>query len=147
MTGFSDSSNDCRREANVRKTGLVSFSLFHASWREESLCKTTAAPALENFIEIQWSDALDMNEDANSGLAAVRPNPGPSPPSFPAFARRRCRRSRRASFSSNPACFALPLSSNASTNVSLRALYAAVLRIGSVVDAMVEDTAADALEI
>jgi hypothetical protein len=31
MIGFSDSSYDCRREEKVRKMGLVSFILFHAS--------------------------------------------------------------------------------------------------------------------
>jgi hypothetical protein len=34
-----------------------------------------------------------------------------------------------------------------STSVSLRVLYAAVFLIGSVVDAIVEETAADAFEI
>ena len=68
-------------------------------------------------------------------------------PSFPALASRSCRRARRASFSSNPACFAVPESSSASTTVSARVLYAAVLRMGSVVEAIVEETAAVALDI
>jgi hypothetical protein len=72
---------------------------------------------------------------------------GPRPLSFPAFAKRLCLRSLRASFSSNPACFALPLSSKASTNVSARVLYAAVFLMGSVDFSMVEETAADAREI
>lgn len=66
---------------------------------------------------------------------------------MPAFASRACLRFRRASFSSKPACFALPLSSSASMMVSERALYASVLRKGSVVLAMVFETAADAREI
>lgn len=45
-TGFSDSSYAWRRETKDRRIGLVSFSLFHFSWRGESLCKTTAEPAL-----------------------------------------------------------------------------------------------------
>ena len=65
----------------------------------------------------------------------------------PAFSRRSWRRLRRASFSSNPACFALPLSSSASAMVSESVLYAAVLRIGSVVRSIVDDTAAEAREI
>ena len=79
-----------------------------------------------------------------SGLALTR---APAILSLPAFARRICRRFRRASFSSKPACFAVPLSSSASAIVSDRVLYAAVLRIGSVVFSIVDDTAAEAREI
>jgi hypothetical protein len=68
-------------------------------------------------------------------------------PSLPALASRICRRALRASFSSNPACLAVPESSSASTSVSARVLYAAVLRMGSVVEAIVEETAAVALDI
>ena len=69
------------------------------------------------------------------------------PAFLPAFSSRLCRRFLRASFSSNPACFALPLSSRASTSVSERDLYAAVFRIGSVDFSIVEETAAEAREI
>ncbi len=79
-----------------------------------------------------------------SGLAATR---ALIRPSLPALASRNCRRALRASFSSNPACFAVPESSSASTRVSARVLYAAVLRMGSVVEAMVEETADVALDI
>jgi threonine dehydratase len=41
----------------------------------------------------------------------------------------------------------VPESSSASTTVSARVLYAAVLRMGSVVEAIVEETAAVALDI
>ena len=68
-------------------------------------------------------------------------------PSLPALASRNCRRALRASFSSNPACLAVPESSSASTSVSARVLYAAVLRMGSVVEAIVDETAAVALDI
>lgn len=68
-------------------------------------------------------------------------------PSLPALARRNCRRALRASFSSKPACLAVPESSSASTRVSARVLYAAVLRMGSVVLAIVEETAAVAFDI
>jgi hypothetical protein len=83
-------------------------------------------------------------EKTYSGLAATR---ALIRPSLPALASRTCRRALRASFSSNPACFAVPESSSASTSVSARVLYAAVLRMGSVVEAMVEETAAVALDI
>jgi hypothetical protein len=83
-------------------------------------------------------------EKTYSGLAATR---ALIRPSLPALASRICRRALRASFSSNPACFAVPESSSASTSVSASVLYAAVLRMGSVVEAMVEETAADALDI
>lgn len=68
-------------------------------------------------------------------------------PDCPALASLKARLFRRASFSSNPACFAVPESSNASTRVSARVLYACVLRIGSVVEAIVDETAAEAREI
>ena len=79
-----------------------------------------------------------------SGLAATR---ALRRPSLPALASRTCRRALRASLSSNPACFAVPESSSASTTVSASVLYAAVLRMGSVVEAIVEETAALALDI
>lgn len=87
---------------------------------------------------------LLLEKKAYSGLATTR---ALMRPSLPALASRSCRRARRASFSSNPACFAVPESSSASTTVSARVLYAAVLRMGSVVDAIVEETAAVALDI
>ena len=83
-------------------------------------------------------------EKTYSGLAATR---ALIRPSFPALASRICRRALRASLSSNPACFAVPESSSASMTVSARVLYAAVLRMGSVVEAMVEETADVALDI
>ena len=72
---------------------------------------------------------------------------GPKPALRPALARRFCLRSRRASFSSNPACFALPLSSRASMTVSANVLYAVVFRIGSVDFSTAEETAEDARDI
>ena len=83
-------------------------------------------------------------EKTHSGLAATR---ALMRPSLPASASRSCRRALRASFSSNLACFAVPESPSASTTVSARVLYTAVLRMGSVVVEMVEETAADALDI
>jgi hypothetical protein len=83
-------------------------------------------------------------EKTYSGLAATR---ALIRPSLPALASRICRRALRASLSSNPACFAVPESSSASMTVSARVLYAAVLRMGSVVEAMVEETADVALDI
>lgn len=65
----------------------------------------------------------------------------------PALANRFARRFLLASFSSYPACFALPLSSSASTIVSESALYAVVFRIGSVELEIFEETADDAREI
>lgn len=84
------------------------------------------------------------SEKTYSGLAATC---ALIQPSFPALASRNCRRALLASLSSNPACFAVPESSSASTSVSARVLYAAVLQMGSVVEAMVKETAADALDI
>ena len=96
-------------------------------------------------VSIQKSrQVMRRFEKTHSGLATTR---ALIRPSLPALASRSCRRALRASFSSNPACFAVPESSSASTTVSARVLYAAVLRMGSVVVAMVEETAADALDI
>jgi len=88
---------------------------------------------------------VDEEEIAYSGLATIRL--GPKPAARPALASRFCLRIRRASFSSKPACLALPLSSRASTSVSAKVLYAAVFRIGSVDFSTADETAEEAREI
>jgi hypothetical protein len=66
---------------------------------------------------------------------------------LPAFASLFCLLNLRASFSSYPACLALPLSSRASSTVSASTLYASVLRIGSVAVETVLETAVEASRI
>ena len=72
---------------------------------------------------------------------------GPRPAFHSALARHFCLRSRRASFSSKPACFALPLSFRASMTVSVSVLYAAVFCIASVDFSTAAETVEDARDI
>ena len=146
-TGFSDSWYAPCSSATLRRIGFVSLSCCQRSWRGEEACRTRASPALQQEVfYFEGGDSVEtcVYEKTHSGSATTR---ALMRPSLPALASRICRRALRASFSSNPACFAVPESSSASMTVSARVLYAAVLRRGSVVEAIVEETAAVALDI